>query len=205
LYQSIPLPPEFRKLLRGDGMIPPDTRRPPHLEGSRDDALGLYISKYPDVCKSPVCPVPYTIIAFESDDINTATSVRYTEKRAHNMGSLVSKCNGDEPGVGLGVKSGTVGSVCHPKEHSNTVRVEGKWAVRDRDEVWMNNFNTIGKRVRRGSSESFEHTPPIREYAMHAKALAANAPATAPAAPKPSPGQNPKPSAQIIGGQLRCQ
>jgi Domain of unknown function (DUF4150) len=173
-------------------MIPPDTRRPPHLEGGRDDGKGIYISKYPDVCKSPVCPVPYTIVAFESDDINTATSVRYTEKRAHNMGSLVSKCYGDEPGVGLGVKSGTVGSVCHHKEHSQTVRVEGKWAVRDRDEVWMNNKNTIGKIVRPGSSESFERTPPFKEYQVAQNGAAAvSAPAPLPSNPGTVPPKGP--------------
>ena len=130
-------------------------------EGSRDDADGIYVSKYPDVCRSPTVPVPYTIVAFEADDANTVPSVRMTGKRSHNMGSLVTKCTGDEPGTGLGVKSGTVGSVCHPKEHSATVRIAGKPAVRDGDEVWMNNKNTVGKRVRTGSNETFEPTPPI--------------------------------------------
>jgi Domain of unknown function (DUF4150) len=184
--------------------LPPNTRHPPHLEGSRDDSLGLYISKYPDVCKSPVCAVPYTIIAYESDDINTAPTVRYTGKRAHNMGSLVSQCFGDEPGVGLGVKSGTVGSVCHPKGHSKTVRVEKKWAVRHNDEVWMNDHNTTGKRNRSGSVESFTHTPPIAEYQVaqaapqtmnDASPLRGGAPAPA----QPSP-QTPAPKgpAQVI-------
>ena len=159
-------------------------RNPPHLEGARDDARGLYISKYPDVCRSPHMPVPYTIVAFEGDDINTEPTVRYTGRRAHTMGSLVSRCTGDEPGTGLGVLSGTVGSVCHPKGHSCTVRVGGEWAVRDRDDVWMNDRNTIGKRVRPGSTEGFRRTPPFLEQAR-TYAAAATPAATGPAAAAP--------------------
>ena len=137
-------------------------RSPPHPEAGRDNGDGIYVSTCPDVCKSPVVPVPYTIVASEADDAGTCATVRATKKRAHNMGSIVTCCTGDEPGTGLGVKSGTITSVCHPKAHSSTVRFEGKNAVRNGDEVFMNNKNTIGKRIRPSSSWSGPWTPPVR-------------------------------------------
>ncbi|WP_128293453.1 DUF4150 domain-containing protein [Afifella aestuarii] len=135
----------------------------PPRRGSRDTSEGLVISKYPDVCRSPVAPVPYTIVAFQSDDANTATSVRFTGQRAHKQDSIITCCTGDEPGTGLGVKSNTVTSVCHRKEHSRTVRVEGQWATRDGDEWWMNNKNTIGCLVWPHPDYPDDPTPPLKE------------------------------------------
>ena len=134
-------------------------------EGSRDTSEGIIVSVTPDVCKTPVgsslVPIPYAITAIQGDDANTAATVRMTAKRAHNMASLVTKCTGDAPGTGTGIKSGTVGSVCHPKSHSNNVRIRGEWAVRHADEWHMNNRNTVGKLVYIRTPESFEETPAI--------------------------------------------
>ena len=120
-------------------------------EGSRDTGEGMVVSLTPDVCKTPVgssmVPIPYSITAVQGDDANTVATVRMTKKRAHNMASLVTKCTGDQPGTGTGIKSGTVGSVCHPKTHSDNVRIRGKWAVRHNDMWDMNNRNTVGKLV----------------------------------------------------------
>lgn len=134
---------------------------PPPREGSRATHEGIIISKYPDVCRSPTAPVPYCIIAYQDDDANTASSVFMTGQRAHKQNSIVTKCMGDEPGTGLGVKSNTVSSICHRKEHSNNVRIEGQWATRDTDEWWMNNKNTCGKLVWPKHNKSFEPTPPL--------------------------------------------
>ncbi|TDK29363.1 DUF4150 domain-containing protein [Rhizobium deserti] len=136
----------------------------PPREGSRATGEGVIISKYPDVCRSPTAPVPYTIVAYQSDDANTASSVFMTGQRAHKQNSIVTRCTGDEPGTGLGVKSNTVSSICHRKEHSRTVRIEGQWATRHDDEWWMNNRNTVGKLVWPKHNLSFSPTPPI-EYA----------------------------------------
>jgi Domain of unknown function (DUF4150) len=166
-------------------------------EGSRDTSEGIIISKYPDVCKSPVCPVPYTIVAFQSDDANTAASVRMTGLRAHKQSSIVTQCSGDEPGVGLGVKSGTVKSVCHRKEHSSTVRIEGEWATRHGDEWWMNNRNTIGKLVYPGSTESFKPTPPLQYAYLDTGTMNDASPETATKPDKPAPKpEPPKPGSQ---------
>ena len=137
-----------------------------HREGSRDTGDGIIVSVTPDVCKTPVgssvVPIPYSITAIQGDDANTVASVRMTGRRAHNMASLVTQCSGDEPGTALGVKSGTVGSVCHPKSHSNNVRIRGEWAIRHDDQWWMNNRNTIGKLVWVRTAEQFETTPAIK-------------------------------------------
>ena len=134
-------------------------------EGSRDTGKGIIVSVTPDVCKTPVgssvVPIPYSITAVQGDDANTVASVRMTGKRAHNMASLITKCSGDEPGTALGVKSGTVGSVCHPKSHSNNVRIRGEWAIRHDDQWWMNNRNTVGKLVYVESTETFDETPAL--------------------------------------------
>ena len=132
-------------------------------EGSRDTARGIVISKYPDVCRSPTVPVPYTIVGRQSDDAGTAATVRMTGQRAHKQSSIITQVSGDEPGTGLGVKSGTVGSVCHRKSHSASVRIEGEWATRHGDEWWMNNKNTVGKLTWVESTETFEATPPLAE------------------------------------------
>ncbi|MEF2074872.1 DUF4150 domain-containing protein [Consotaella aegiceratis] len=146
----------------------------PPRRGSRDTSEGLVISKYPDVCRSPVAPVPYTIVAYQSDDANTATSVRFTGQRAHKQDSIITCCTGDEPGTGLGVKSNTVASVCHRKEHSKTVRIEGQWATRDGDEWWMNNKNTIGRLVWPHPGYSDDPTPPLKEQPADEDAEAAD-------------------------------
>lgn len=136
----------------------------PH-EGSRDTGEGIIVSVTPDVCKTPVgsslVPVPYSITAKQGDDANTVATVRLRRGRAHNMASLVTSCSGDSPGTGTGIKSGTVGSVCHPKTHSNNVRIRGEWAIRDSDMWDMNNRNTVGRLNYVRSRETFEETPAI--------------------------------------------
>ncbi|CAN98589.1 hypothetical protein sce8419 [Sorangium cellulosum So ce56] len=121
-------------------------------EGSRDIGEGIIVSTCPDVCKTPVgpalVPIPYSIYARQNQAaVDTATTVLQTGDRSHNMGSKVTTCQGDEPGSGLGVKSGTVGSVCEPKTYSPTVRIEGRNAIRHDDAWWMNDRNTEGKLI----------------------------------------------------------
>lgn len=167
----------------------------PH-EGSRDVGDGIIVCVTPDVCKTPVgssmVPIPYSITAKQGDDANTVATVRMTKKRAHNMGSLVTKCTGDAPGTGTGIKSGTVGSVCHPKTHSSSVRIRGEWAIRDADMWEMNNRNTVGKLTYVKSKETFEETPAVL--------LSQNPLTEAPQEPEISPAL-----AAILGGMNRAQ
>ena len=82
-------------------------------------------------------PLPYNIWAKQADDANTTPTVRMTGLRTHNMGSLITTCQGDEAGTGGGIKSGTHNGICEPMEHSATVRTEGKPAIRHND-LWWN-------------------------------------------------------------------
>lgn len=135
-------------------------------EGSRDIGDGIIVSLSPDVCKTPVGsslpPIPYSITAKQGDDANTVSTVQMTKKRAHNMASIVTKCTGDQAGTGTGIKSGTVGSVCHPKSHSKSVRIRGAWAVRHTDQWYMNKKNTVGKLTFIKSTETFQETPALK-------------------------------------------
>jgi len=113
-------------------------------EGARDTDEGIIISTEPDYCYSPDKIVPYTIFAKQSDDAGTAATVRMTGKRSHTSASLITTCYGNEAGSGGGVDSGTHKGVCRPKTWSSKVFIEGKPAVRDSDEWFMNNGNTVG-------------------------------------------------------------
>jgi hypothetical protein len=101
------------------------------------------VSLAPDVCKTPmgssVPPVPYPVTAQLQSSTGVAKSVR---ANGHPMVvfdmSLVPTTEGDAAGSAKGVKSGTVGGKCYPKEHSGTVRAEGKLLVRHDDLFWMN-------------------------------------------------------------------
>ncbi len=57
------------------------------------------------------------------------------------------RVDGDQPGVGLGVKSGTVGAPAWPMTASSTVFVNDQPLWRDGDKAWMNNANNPGELV----------------------------------------------------------
>ena len=130
-------------------------------EGSRDTSEGLVISTCPDVCLTPrgaaMVPVPYSIVAKQSDDANTAKSVLMTSLRTHTTGSIITTCKGDAPGTGKGVKSGTVEGICEPMTFSTTVRAEGKNVIRHNDKWHMNNKNTKG---------NLNYVKPGKQYAQ---------------------------------------
>ncbi|MFM9924878.1 DUF4150 domain-containing protein [Variovorax sp. H27-G14] len=101
------------------------------------------VSLAPDVCKTPmgsaVPPVPYPVTAQLSSTTAVASSVRANGHPVvvYDM-SVVPTTIGDAAGAAKGVKSGTVQGKCYPKDHSRTVRAEGKLLVRHDDLFWMN-------------------------------------------------------------------
>jgi hypothetical protein len=160
------------------------------LEGSRDTGEGILISIYPDVCLTPVggvmVAIPYTIYAYQSDDANTAATVRQTSLRSHTSASIITHCYGDEAGTGGGVTSGTHNGVCEPKTWSSTVRFEGHGAVRHQDEWWMGavaSAATGGLQAAGGQTQSGAALSPAS--ASDAGANAHGAPIAAPNAPPP--------------------
>jgi len=61
------------------------------------------------------------------------------------MRSHTSHVHGDEPGVGKGIKSGTVGGISEPITHAAQIRAEGSHVIRHLDRCHMNNRNTVGE------------------------------------------------------------
>ena len=98
----------------------------------------------PDVCKAPTIPVPFVNVAF-AKDLAKGTKTVFSHGGAMNgiKGSEFSKSIGDEPGVGLGVKSGTQLHRATWLSWSPDVFMEGQPVTRLTDRMLMNNGNTI--------------------------------------------------------------
>lgn len=109
--------------------------------GARKDAKWIVVSLLPDVCITPPgnIPVPYQIISDLGDAQCTVDNVRMNGKPAFVFDqSKAPVVRGDEAGGQGGIKSGTVGAECWPKEHSNSVRIGKKYVVREGDKFYMN-------------------------------------------------------------------
>ncbi|WES67626.1 DUF4150 domain-containing protein [Superficieibacter sp. HKU1] len=107
------------------------------------------VSTKPDVCKTPrgdsTPPVPYPVTANMGTAVMVVESVKLNGCPALVLDqSKIPQTIGDSPGAAKGVSSGTVGDVCEPLEHSETVFFGGKPMLRHNDEFWMNSRNTIG-------------------------------------------------------------
>lgn len=110
---------------------------------ARQDGEWIVISTLPDVCKTPMGssspPVPYPVVAMLGDSLDNSLDVRANGKPVVSFDSSHTPTTvGDEAGTAVGVKSGTVGGQCWPKEKSSTVRVNGKPVIRHGDQFWMN-------------------------------------------------------------------
>jgi Domain of unknown function (DUF4150) len=202
------LPPPTDNYI-GEPQYPsPWTTKKPR-EGLRDTDAARIVSLAPDVCKSPGCPVPYPVVDFCGHDENYTPSVRFTSQKAMVLRSNTTHVHGDEPGVGKGVKSGTVGARCHPIGHADEVRAEGSCVIRHLDRFHMNDRNTVGEAcfvrdtktykapvdddkvpgsLRRTMTDWEEPVILNAQYAEAAPAILPNQnPSPAPAAPSPKP------------------
>ena len=114
----------------------------------REGAQPLFTSTAPDVANTPVgssmVPIPYNITGHPTSPQSFAGTVRATDQRLMLLRSREMVTTGAEPGSGLGVASGTINGPVDPLDHSSNVRAEGSYIIRDGDQVWMNNYNTIG-------------------------------------------------------------
>lgn len=130
-------------------------------EQTRKIGEAIMVSKYPDVCKSPVAPVPYTIVSNFINSQNVAETVNATKDPTFTKASWIQGVIGDEGGTGLGVVSGTHagGGASWAQNWSSSVRAEGQNIVRNDDPCFMNgqsgksNPNTQGKVVYPKSGE----------------------------------------------------
>jgi len=110
---------------------------------ARKDGQWKVVSIVPDVCKTPIGPstppVPYPVIAELSEAVKVVPSVRVNGMPLVVLDqSFVPTTKGDMAGVANGIKSGTVGGKCCPKEHSKTVRAGKRQILRHGDKFWMN-------------------------------------------------------------------
>jgi hypothetical protein len=88
-------------------------------EGLRDTDEARIVCLEPDVCKSPNVPISYMIVDFCGHDQGYTPSVRFTSQKAMVLRSQTTDVHGDEPGVGKGERSGTVGGICEPIGHAS--------------------------------------------------------------------------------------
>lgn len=165
--------------------LPPDpewTDTP--REAMRDNAKPKILSLTPDVCKTLIGnatpPIPYCVVGYPDEAADNYTnSVFFTGQKAMVLRSSTTCCHGDEPGTAKGVKSGAVGDICEPLDHSATVRAEGSPVIRDGDKCYMNAKNTIGRCYWTEDTETYGDTYPDDKAAPVGQQLAFLSPAAA--------------------------
>jgi hypothetical protein len=102
--------------------------------------------------------------------------------------------HGDEPGVGKGIKSGTVGDISEPIGHAPQVRAEGSPVIRHLDRFWMNRRNTQGEAIFVRDMKPYQ--APKDDYPLPGSLQMASQ--VAEKLPKPQPAPTPRPPGQVI-------
>lgn len=128
---------------------PPSAPNPAPPEGIADTNEAIAVCLSPDVCKTPIGSstpaIPYQVYGKAGDDGNYSQDVFFSGHRAMRFDSTLTKTYGDEPGTATGVKSGTVGDIVEPTSHSPHISINGKQAIRHRDNCTLNNGNCPGE------------------------------------------------------------
>jgi hypothetical protein len=107
------------------------------------------INAFPNVCKTPFppappVPIPYPSIAQLQMAQPVSAKVMVCGVPALFKSSKIELTNGDTPGVGGGLVSGSFMQKCEFKAGSFMVSFEGKPAVRMSDAATSNKANAIG-------------------------------------------------------------
>lgn len=106
---------------------------------------------FPDVCMTPAAPspipVPYTDIALGPTAIPSCPTILIMGGPAHNLATTIPMTNGDNPGVLLGVASGTVMGPSRHTTGANTVLFNGMPATRLTSTTMQNSTNAMGARI----------------------------------------------------------
>lgn len=118
--------------------------------GSKDSVL-IAISKAPSfnyTSHKKDAVAGFTLIRTIDNAVNTVAHTTFSGQPAYVLDQTTQPdCQGDEAGVGGGVKSGTVGKEVKPTSGSSNVFIEGKALVREGDTCTMNNENVEGTYV----------------------------------------------------------
>ncbi|CDH33322.1 DUF4150 domain-containing protein [Xenorhabdus bovienii] len=107
----------------------------------------------PDICLTPCppgAPVPmvYLNIAQGTNGICASTvNILFMGSPAHNMATMIAMTNGDNPGVNLGVASGTVMGPSRHTLGANSVLIKGSPATRLSSPTLQNSTNAVGSRT----------------------------------------------------------
>ena len=107
---------------------------------------GVNIS-FPDVCLTPMpvpTPIPYPNISFGPVSVACVYNVLWGCTPAHNLATVVVISVGDNPGVALGVASGSVMGPTRCVTAAFTVLVGGMPATRMTSVTMQNSTNAIG-------------------------------------------------------------
>jgi hypothetical protein len=108
---------------------------------------------FPDVCLTPIppspspVPIPYPNIAMGPMAIPNLPTVLIMGMPAHNMTTTIPMTNGDNPGIALGVASGTVMGPSRHLTGAFTVLLHGMPATRMTSVSLQNSTNCPGVRI----------------------------------------------------------
>lgn len=111
--------------------------------------MGMSLA-FPDVCLTPAppapapVPIPYPNIAMGPMAIPSQTIVLIMGMPAHNLATKIPMTNGDNPGVAMGVASGTVMGPLSWTLGSNTGLIMSMPMVRMTSTTMQNSTNAIG-------------------------------------------------------------
>jgi hypothetical protein len=111
--------------------------------------MGLDLG-FPDVCLTPMptpTPIPYPNLALGPMGVPAAYNVLFMCAPAHNLSTTIVMSNGDNPGVAMGVASGTVMGPSRAVTAAFTVLVGGIPATRLTSVNIQNSTNCPGIRI----------------------------------------------------------
>lgn len=113
--------------------------------------MGMDMNTVPDVCLTPTpagpVPIPYPNIAMGPTAVGFVPNVLFMGTPAHNLGTVIPMTNGDNPGVAMGVASGTVMGPSRHLTGAFTVLVGGMPASRLTSVSLQNSTNAPGMRI----------------------------------------------------------
>ncbi len=108
---------------------------------------------FPDVCLTPAppspvpVPIPYPNIAMGPTAIPNVPTILIMGCPVHNLGTTIPMTNGDNPGIALGVASGTVMGPSRHLTGAFTVLYHGMPATRLTSMSLQNSTNCPGARI----------------------------------------------------------
>ncbi len=122
--------------------------------------MGGVDTGFPDVCLTPAppapapVPIPYPNITAGPMGVPPVTKVLFMCTPAHNMGTKIRPTNGDNPGVNMGVASGSVMMTSRHTTGAFTVILSGKPATRMTSMAMQNTTNCPpGARIAPGQTK----------------------------------------------------